>query len=61
MKKLAAGAMTNGAPLAFIVCADTEKAFRRPMDGKSMSDIDASIVTDHMMLAATDLGLGTSG
>jgi nitroreductase len=59
MRKLAAGAMTNGAPLAFIVCADTEKAFRRPMDGKSMSDIDASIITDHMMLAATDQGLGT--
>jgi nitroreductase len=59
MKKLAAGAMTNGAPLAFIICADKEKAFRRPMDNKSMSDIDASIVTDHMMLAATDLGLGT--
>jgi nitroreductase len=42
-----------------MICSDTTKAFKRPFDGKSMSDIDASIVTDHMMLAAADLGLGS--
>lgn len=35
------------------------KAWHRPADGKSTSDIDAAIVTDHMMLEATSLGLGS--
>jgi nitroreductase len=59
MRKLAKTAKTCGAPAAFIICSDTAKAFKRPYDGKSMSDIDGSIVTDHMMLAAADLGLGS--
>ncbi len=59
MGKLSKTANTCGAPAAFIICSDTVKAFKRPYDGKSMSDIDASIVTDHMMLAAADLGLGS--
>ena len=29
------------------------------MDGKSSGDIDAGIVATHMMLEATDLGLGS--
>ena len=47
------------APLAIIVCADHSKAWTRPFDGKVTTDIDASILTDHMMLEATDLGLGS--
>ena len=47
------------APLAVIVCADHNTAWKRPFDGKGMVDIDASIVTDHMMMEATELGLGT--
>ncbi len=47
------------APLAFVVCADGEKAWKRPLDGMSTVHVDASILTDHMMLAATDLGLGS--
>ena len=31
----------------------------RPFDGKKTTDIDASILTDHMMLEATELGLGS--
>lgn len=31
----------------------------RPFDQKQTGDIDASILTDHMMLQATELGLGT--
>jgi len=49
----------NGAPLAIIVCADHNKAWVRPFDKKQTGDIDASILTDHMMLQATELGLGT--
>ena len=47
------------APLAIIVCADHAKAWKRPADGKSTVDIDASIATDHMMMEATSLGLGS--
>lgn len=48
-----------GAPLAIIVCADHNKAWVRPFDRKQTGDIDASILTDHMMLQATALGLGS--
>lgn len=47
------------APLAIIVCVDHTKTWVRPFDGKQTGDIDASILTDHMMLAATELGLGS--
>ncbi len=36
-----------------------KKAWTRKYDGKQVGDIDASIVTDHMMLCATSLGLNT--
>lgn len=57
--KLNKGAETYGAPLAIIVCADQSVSWKRPYDGKDIAEIDASIVTDHMMLQATELGLGT--
>lgn len=47
------------APLVIIACADHLKSHKRPFDGKETTDIDASILTDHMMLEATDLGLGS--
>lgn len=59
LKKLNKTANTFGAPVAIIVCADTEEVWKRPYDGKKLSDIDTSIVTDHMMLQATELGLGS--
>lgn len=46
-------------PIAFLVCYDKRDCWIRPVDGKSSGDIDASIVTTHMMLEATELGLGT--
>lgn len=59
LKKLKKAAKIFDAPLAILVCADREKAWKRPYDGKTLEEIDASIVTDHMMLEATDLGLGS--
>ncbi len=59
MNKLGKAANTYNAPVAVIVCADHSKAWTRPFDGKAMTDIDATILTDHMMLQATELGLGT--
>ncbi|MGN0443030.1 MAG: nitroreductase family protein [Acutalibacteraceae bacterium] len=46
-------------PAAFLVCYNKQECWTRPMDGKSSGDIDASIVTTHMMLEATQLGLGS--
>lgn len=59
LQKLQQAANTFGAPLAIIVCTDTAAVWQRKNDGKKITDIDASIVTTHMMLAATDLGLGS--
>ncbi|MGN0592594.1 MAG: nitroreductase family protein [Ruminococcus sp.] len=59
LAKLGKAANIYGAPLALIVCADHSTAWKRPFDGKQTTDIDASIVTDHMMLKATELGLGS--
>ena len=57
--KIGKGADLYGAPLAIIVCADHSKAWVRPFDKKQTGDIDASILTDHMMLQATESGLGS--
>ena len=59
LAKVSEAANIYGAPLAIIVCADNNKAWVRPFDQKQTNDIDASILTDHMMLQATELGLGT--
>ena len=47
------------APLAFIIGYDRRECWYRPYDGKASGDIDASIVTTHMMLEAAQLGLGS--
>ena len=51
--------LSGSSPCAIIVCADTGQAWERKYDGKVIGDIDASIVTDHMMLCAASLGLDT--
>ncbi len=55
--KIGKAADLYGAPLAIIVCADHEKAWVRPYDKKKTTDINASILTDHMMLQAAEEGL----
>lgn len=59
MEKLARCTRDFAAPLAIIVCVDTDEVWTRKYDGKKIGDIDASIVTDHMMLCAASLGLDT--
>ncbi|MDF2942536.1 MAG: Nitroreductase family protein [Herbinix sp.] len=59
LNKLSKSANLYGAQLAIIVCCDKNKTWTRPFDGRKLTDIDASIVTDHMMMAATDLGLNS--
>lgn len=46
------------APLILGVCLVPEKAWVR-RDGKGYGDVDAAIIMDHIILAATALGLGT--
>lgn len=57
--KVAKAARTYNAPLVIIALADVNEAWVRPYDQMISDDIDASIVTDHMMLAATEQGLGS--
>ena len=59
LNKVAMAANIRNAPVAIIICSDVDEVWERPFDGKKLTDIDASIVTDHMMLAATELELGS--
>lgn len=47
------------APYVLCVVANVDEAWTRPWDGKNIADIDATIVMDHIILAATNVGLGT--
>jgi nitroreductase len=46
------------APIVICVCAIPDNAWKR-RDGKNYADVDATIVMDHIILAATSMGLGT--
>lgn len=46
------------APILLCICATPSKAWAR-MDGKEYLGVDIGIVTDHLILAATEVGLGT--
>ena len=59
LKRLSRAANIFFAPTALVICADTTEAWTRKFDGKKTTDIDASIATDHMMLQATELGVGS--
>ncbi len=64
----AATRMAFNAPLVLLVCADVDEAWHNKRetvmrgttcDTYNVAEMDASIVCDHMQLAATELGLGT--
>ncbi|SCN22876.1 FMN reductase [NAD(P)H] [Clostridium sp. N3C] len=59
LNKIKKAANIYGAPLAIIVCGDHDAVWKRQLDGKEALDIDATIATDHMMMEAADLGLGS--
>ena len=44
-----------GAPTVLLVCGDKEKSYIK--DGSPLYQMDVSIVTTHMMLEATNLGI----
>ncbi len=45
------------APLVFVICSNKDEAFAK--EGHSSYEMDACIVITHMMLEATELGLGS--
>ena len=47
------------APYVLAVVSRANHAWTRPWDAKNINEIDATIVMDHMILQATELGLGT--
>ena len=48
------------APTAMLVCYNTEECWTRKYDGAQSGIIDASIVATHMMLAAAEMGVGST-
>ena len=60
LRRLYARDWFTAAPVILGVCTVAREAWvREAIDGRSYADVDAAIVMDHMVLAATDLGLGT--
>ena len=59
LQKLSKATNSHGAPLAIIICGDHDNVFVRPFDGKDMVEIDATIVADHIVMEAEDLGLSS--
>lgn len=48
------------APLVFLICYDKDVAWKRHLDNFDGGMQDICIVTTHMMLEVTDLGLGST-
>lgn len=49
-----------GAPTALLVCYHKDECWTRKYDGKTCGVADACIVATHLMLAAADLGIGST-
>lgn len=47
------------APLVICACKVPPQGWVRRQDSKNYSEVDVTIAMDHLILAATDLGLGT--
>ncbi len=50
---------TFGSRCILIICRDTRGELVRPFDNKCSGDLDIGIVTDHLMLAAREKGIGS--
>lgn len=49
-----------GCRTALLICQNQESSWERPYDGKRSGEVDASIVTTHMMLEAAAIGVGST-
>ncbi|MBR1396452.1 MAG: nitroreductase family protein [Selenomonadaceae bacterium] len=60
LDKISALAPTYEAPMVFLICADENRTWKSKMEpGYSTGEMDATIVTTHMMLEAWELGIGS--
>ncbi len=49
----------ENAPLYIVACFDKSESWKRAADKKDHGDIDVAIAVTHLILKATELGLGT--
>jgi len=59
LRRIYKGEWFVSAPIVICVCAVPSEAWVRGKDNKNYCDVDAAIVMDHLILAATSLGFGT--
>ena len=58
LKRIYKAGWFSQAPIVICACAVPDRAWSR-MDSKNYGDVDVTIAMDHLILAATELGLGT--
>lgn len=58
LKRIYPAEWFSDAPILICACAVLSESWVRK-DGKSYAEVDTTIALDHLILAATDLGLGT--
>ena len=51
---------TFDAPVILVVCYEKQESWKRKYDGQDEGIVDASIVSTHMVLQITELGLGST-
>lgn len=59
IKKVQKAYNTFGSQCIMIICRDKRLSLIRPYDNKCSGDLDIGIITDHMMLAAREKGIGS--
>ena len=59
IRKVQKAYKTFGSQCVMIICRDTRDTLIRPFDNKCSGDLDIGIITDHMMLAAREVGIGS--
>lgn len=57
LEKLAKSARIYNPPIILVICSVEKDSWINPFDGRDMNDIDCSIISTHMMLAARELGV----
>lgn len=59
LQKCYPAAWFAAAPVYIVALGDTNLSWKRSFDGKDHYDVDIAIALEHMVLAATEQGLGT--
>ena len=49
-----------GSKTVLMICADRDECWKNPYTGHPSGEMDASIVATHMMLAAAEIGIGST-